>query len=362
MTLLHTATQLLLLSSATIQPELPGQRFTGQHSVPSDGLCTTLGVTRQAMIGHDDSVNCLDALPERPLLISGSDDGSARMWDLRTLQCVLGFEARLRPGAIATPVNSIAISPAYEHLLYAASGPAVLLFDMRMPAVEHPVMVMVQETASSAQSLGDQEISQISMHPSGHQLAAVDEGGGVSIVHLNHGDAGDQIVTRLATQHRSLGSCVCWRSLYPQLHNQVFSGGFDMKVILHKLDDRRQDEAEPPVEFYMNERIRGRRSTRKKTNAGQSQQGTMSGDIFELGDSQGVPVINPPFVHALDTTYDGRTLAVACGDGALRTYSLNPDGSVERFSQRAFQRHRRRTTCVAFPRVSAQYRCLTGVV
>ena len=37
--------------------------------------CRTLGVTRQAMLGHDDSVNCLDIMPQRPLLISGSDDG-----------------------------------------------------------------------------------------------------------------------------------------------------------------------------------------------------------------------------------------------------------------------------------------------
>ena len=55
----------------------------------------TFGVTRQAMRGHEDSVNCLDMMPNRALLISGSDDGSARMWDLRTLECVLGFEVRV---------------------------------------------------------------------------------------------------------------------------------------------------------------------------------------------------------------------------------------------------------------------------
>jgi hypothetical protein len=28
-------------------------------------------------------------------------------------------------------------------------------------------------------------------------------------------------------------------------------------------------------------------------------------------------MINPPFVHAISTTLDGRTLAAACGDGSL---------------------------------------------
>ena len=60
------------------------------------------------------------------------------MWDLRTMQCVLGFEARRSPGAEVTSVSSLAVSATHEHLLLAASGPAVLLFDMRMPAAGHP--------------------------------------------------------------------------------------------------------------------------------------------------------------------------------------------------------------------------------
>ena len=57
------------------------------------------------------------------------------------------------------------MSKKHENLLFAASGPAVLLFDLRMPAVAHPLMIMVQEKATSVQPLWEHDISQISMHP-----------------------------------------------------------------------------------------------------------------------------------------------------------------------------------------------------
>jgi len=107
--------------------------------VPPEGLCTSLGVTRQAMLGHEDSVNCLEMMPNRPLLISGSDDGSARMWDLRTLECVLGFEARIAPGAPAGAVTSLAGTarpPATHTVLSArALGPRTLIH-----ACAHPTL------------------------------------------------------------------------------------------------------------------------------------------------------------------------------------------------------------------------------
>jgi len=209
---------------------MPGRSWQHKLPIPADDPCRL--VTRQEMFGHDDSVNCLHVMPQRPLLISGSDDGSARMWDLRTLQCVLGFEARLRQDDKPGPVSSVAVSETHEHFLYAASGPAVLLFDLRMPAVQRPLQVMVQETAVSGQSLWGHDISQISMHPSGSHLAAVDEGGFVSIIDLGHSNSngGKQHITKLAAKHTTLASSICWRSPIPEFHQHLFTGGFDMKV------------------------------------------------------------------------------------------------------------------------------------
>ena len=44
---------------------------------------------------------------------------------------------------------------------------------------------MVQESATSFQDLFEHDICQISMHPTGSHVAAVDEGGGVSIIQLD---------------------------------------------------------------------------------------------------------------------------------------------------------------------------------
>ncbi len=68
-------------------------------------------------------------------------------------------------------------------------------------------------------------------------------------------------------------------------------------------------------------------------------------------------MVNPPFVHAIDVTADGQTLAVACGDGALRTYAFETPGSVKHLSERVLQRHRRSVTCVSFLRGSTQSPC-----
>ena len=77
--LVHAAV-LALPSGGSLPPSFPGPipRPRSPPQPPPNGASPPLGVTRQAMIGHDDAINCLDAMPNRPILISGSDDGSAR--------------------------------------------------------------------------------------------------------------------------------------------------------------------------------------------------------------------------------------------------------------------------------------------
>ena len=276
-------------------------------------------------------------------------------------------QARLAPGARAGAVTSLAVSKAHENLLYAASGPAVLLFDLRMPAVAHPLMIMVQEKATSVQPLWEHDISQISMHPSGEHLAAVDEGGSVSIIDLRHRANDPPRVTRLQTKHGALASSVRWRGGSvdtPDFRTHLFSAGFDMKVMLHRLNNELQDQAEKPVALYTHAHTsqplpgRGTRGQRKKKNRNASGQGADAGDVLGLDQSGGLPMVNPPFVHAIDVTADGQTLAAACGDGALRTYAFEDPGSVKDLSERVWQRHRRSVTCVSFLPGSTRFPCL----
>jgi WD40 repeat protein len=334
-------------------------------------ICATnqgSGIIRQAMSGHADAINCLDAIPGHSMLLSGSDDGSVRVWDVRALQCVIGFAGCSRPRFQNSPVNSVAVSASQENLLYTASGPSVFLFDLRMPVADQPLQSLVQVTAASEYSLWGQDISQISLHPRGSHLAAVDEGGRVSIVNIAPSNSKPKKqVIRLAARHEALASCVCWRGdpargdtgIMPGRSNHIFTGGFDMKVLVHRLDQPFGHGAQTPITIAMNEHQDEPLQPRRSTKAGGAfsiRRAAPSGMRAE-----GLPTINPPFVHALDLTSDGQTLAVACGDGTLRTYALKMDGSVvEILEQGLYQGHQLRTTCLALPRSSRQNRCLTG--
>ena len=321
------------------------------------------------MGGHADAINCLDAISGRSMLLSGSDDGSVRVWDVRALRCVIWFAGCSRPRFQNSPVNSVAVSASQENLLYTASGPSIFLFDLRMPVADQPLQSLVQVTAASEYSLRGQDISQISMHPRGSHLAAVDEGGRVSIVNIGPSNSKPKKqVIRLAARHEALASCVCWRGnparndagIEPGRSNHIFTGGFDMKVLVHRLDQPFGHGAQTPITLAMNE-PQDEPHPRRSTKAGGAFFGRRAAASGIRAD--GVPTINPPFVHALDLTSDGQTLAVACGDGTLRTYGLElkMDGSVvEILQQGLYQGHQLRTTCLALPHSSRQNRCFTG--
>ena len=176
-----------------------------------------------------------------------------------------------------------------------------------------------------------------------------------------HSGLGRQRVTRLATSHASLASSVRWRSPVPEFHGQLLTAGFDMKAMLHMLDAGLKKQSQSPVEYPMTAPVAvgGRRGGRAKTTCLRS--GTADGEgLWGSAGRGGSTMVNPPFVYALEVTSDGRTLALGCGDGTLRTLGLNLDGSVEHLSTRCLQRHKRCVTCVAFPKISPQHRCLTG--
>lgn len=315
-------------------------------------ICTTkvgANVIRRVMKGgHQDAINCLDATPGSSTLFSGSDDGSVRVWDVRALRCVMGMDGC--PG----PVNSLAVSAACDHLLYTASGHSILLFDLRMPSALALKPDTRQLTATSEYRLWSQDISQISLHPSGSHLAAVDEGGSVSILDCNHPD-GDKRVRRLASGHEALASCICWRGSVRGPPN-LLTGGFDMKILMHHLDERFERESQAPVTLTMQDPV-GEQPSRRRTRSRQSGKCTTASGF---ANTEGLPMINPPFVHALELTSDGQTLAVACGDGSLRKYILKMDGPVQVVQSSIYRGHRHRTTCLALPRSSGQNRCFTG--
>lgn len=148
------------------------------------------------------------------------------------------------------------------------------------------------------------------MNHAGTVLAVTGEQGSVMLL-----DLGTKKIRSLAS-HGGLASCVAWRSWLHPFSDQLLTGGADMCLKMHDI---------------------------------------VKGEVVKIFnvrslEASNIQHINPPFVHALDVSYDGMNMAVGAGDGILRLYDLMAEeGSPRVFSR---LRHRRSITCVTFPLVT----------
>jgi WD40 repeat protein len=81
------------------------------------------------LTGHASAVLCCEVSGAGEVLASASEDGSARLWDLRTLECCQSFTSF---GDIE--VTSVTFSRTQEHQMFAAAGTVVKCFDFRAGA------------------------------------------------------------------------------------------------------------------------------------------------------------------------------------------------------------------------------------
>eukprot|EP00286_Rhodomonas_abbreviata_P017480 CAMPEP_0181343000 /NCGR_PEP_ID=MMETSP1101-20121128/31336_1 /TAXON_ID=46948 /ORGANISM="Rhodomonas abbreviata, Strain Caron Lab Isolate" /LENGTH=200 /DNA_ID=CAMNT_0023454567 /DNA_START=151 /DNA_END=750 /DNA_ORIENTATION=- len=145
-----------------------------------------LHVTRELLLGHTDSVNCLEEVQDSHLVLSGSDDGTARLWDLRTLQNVLSLSARNSAGEALSPVNSVVAPRQRPHQLFAAISSSVLVFDLRKPAEGDVLSMLRREEADEVlPCIGGGDIEQLAVNPSGTHIAAVDDTGALSLLNID---------------------------------------------------------------------------------------------------------------------------------------------------------------------------------
>ena len=107
----------------------------------------------------------------------------------------------LSMGSDGSPVSSIALKPHSEALVYAATGPVVKLFDLRMPGKKGAPHEQVVES----RTITSGEISQMSVSPAGSHMAVVDESGQVSLWDL------DAKVRQVQARHDVFASSLAWR-------------------------------------------------------------------------------------------------------------------------------------------------------
>ncbi|BBN09939.1 WD repeat-containing protein 53 [Marchantia polymorpha subsp. ruderalis] len=223
---------------------------------------------------HTGSVLCCEFPTASPdSVISSSEDGSVRVFDLRSKGCVVTLNI-----SSGDAVTSICLKNGDSSQLYCAAGNTVHSFDIRLGSSGRELQKYDHNT---------DEINQVALNRNATYMAAADDSGEIKIIDLNN----NKLYKTLRGVHTNICSAV---QFHPQKPWEVISGGLDSKIVKWDISKGRQLKIVDP-------------------------------DI--LSSNSVGQMCNPPFVHALATHGDssgemGRLLAVARGDGAVEVYDL----------------------------------------
>lgn len=228
--------------------------------------------------GHSDSVNCLAYAGD--VLFSGSEDATARLWDLRT-----GKATRCLKAFGGDAVTSVCLSEVNPHMLFAAAENRVYFFDSRSPSV-----VLTTSDIVATVDVNEDEINQVSVNAKGTFLAAADDSGQVRIIDIKK----RQAVGTLRGIHDNMCTSVLFR---PKTTWEVISGGMDCRICDWDFGRRRP--------------------------------------LFQLPSAapEGVTsnqMVNPPFVHSLAATADGKKLVGGLGSGEMAIWDLKGRKEITR--------------------------------
>ncbi|CEG46017.1 WD40/YVTN repeat-like-containing domain [Plasmopara halstedii] len=264
--------------------------------------------------GHCDSVNTLlcDESVHPNVLASGSDDGTCRLWDLRTTRVSKCFHIKRALGTQGS-------ESAY---IYVAAGNKVLTFDVRQPAliVEHTDRPIFQQN--------EDEINTLSRHPgkNGKFLSAPDDAGNICVYDIES----HQLFKKLNGQHTNICSAAPFR---PNAPWDLVSGGMDGLLLFWDFS-------------------RGRLKFSIDLNTGLNGLGDSALTKIRNGGTQ--QMVNPPLVHSLVFAPNGKSFVAGLGDASIAVVNFNSKQIVRRL-----EHHSAMVSQVHFPAFRAEDRLVS---
>ncbi|KAF2076235.1 hypothetical protein CYY_002476 [Polysphondylium violaceum] len=225
--------------------------------------------------GHSDSIIYVDAHKTKELLASSSDDGTVRLWDLKTNRTIKSIV-----GVFSTDIPATSLCFDNDYLLYCSHSTDIYSFDMRNESV-------IIKESTKQYKYNSEGINQLAFDSKYQQLGACDDSGQIKIIDI----AKNKLTETLNKKHTNICSTIAFR---PNSKNELISGSMDYSI-LH-------------WDFLKN-RVFHKESYQTIVNKKQQQE-------EEQGLQQN-QILNPPFVNSVDVSTNGKYVAVGVGDGSL---------------------------------------------
>ncbi|KAF1314516.1 Wd40 repeat-like protein, partial [Globisporangium splendens] len=258
--------------------------------------------------GHRDSVSALlveeDKHPH--VLASGSDDGSCRLWDVRTTRATRSMNIKKALGLTSdddqdeSAVNSMVFSANGDYI-HVAAGNKVLTFDLRQEGL------IFNCASKEILQDNDDEINALSRHPGkqGKYLSAPDDNGDIRIYDME----AHRLYKTLRGQHVNICSAAPFR---PNAPWDLVSGGMDGFLLFWDFS-------------------RGRMKFKIDLNTGVNSLDSVGGaSSATAGVNQ---MFNPPLVHSIAFAPNGKSFAAGLGDASIAIVDFSSKQMVRRLKQ-----------------------------
>jgi WD40 repeat protein len=234
--------------------------------------CTTLR-------GHKGPIVSVQPCVENALLVSSSDDGSVRLWDLREKHTALKLFK------VPDSTGEMGFCRIKEKLLVVSSGATLFGYDIRST----PSVIVTTPSLSHSLCDSDNEINDFCI---GHDSIAIP---------LDSGDVSKIDITSFQLKDsQSIHSNISAVVRYLPTGRNLVSGGYDCNLSTMKSDPSLRLDQRVAASSLM---------------------------ITQQGDENPSQSINPPFVVSIEVGPSDDKLAIGCGDGSVIVSDLKKGGS-----------------------------------